>query len=112
VNDVYNRAAQICDEIMAAGNSEQRPWPSGPLGDALLAFPARLNAIQYHEAHNGTSLLRQDPRDLAAVIERLARAAQLEGLVSTFETIGAYAMAGLVAAARAEETRVDTGDAA
>lgn len=105
------QSASPCDYDRELGR-HMTARPVGPLADALRAITDRLSAIQREEAKNGTSLILQDPRDLAAVVERLARAGQLEGLVSTWESIGAYALAGIVSASRAAEVRVDSGDAA
>ena len=92
-------------------------WPAapravGPLADAMNAGNARLQTIQREEARRGTSLMAQDARDLAAVIERAANAARIEGKAATFELIIAYALAGRVVAARCEEFDISSGDAA
>jgi hypothetical protein len=87
-------------------------WPGGPVGDALYAIERRLNAINREQAFQGTSLLLMDPRDLAVMGERLANAAQLEGMLVTAESLGAVAVALWVTSLRAAELDVSSGDAA
>lgn len=109
MTDVGKRARELHTQATRLDPRAARIWPTGPVGDALWAIIGRLNAIQHECAREGTSLLLQDPRDLAAVIERLGKAGQLEGFSATFEMAGAYAVAGWVASSRAEELRVDLG---
>jgi hypothetical protein len=110
--DPGKRARHLHDVAAGLDPRAARVWPSGPVGDALWAIVGRLNVIQHECAREGTSLLLTDPRDLASVIERLGKAAQLEGFTGTFEQAGAYAIAAWVAASRAEAASPFTGDAA
>jgi hypothetical protein len=87
-----------------------REWPTGPLGDAMHAIFVRYQQVQFEQAKAGQpSLLAQDPRDLAVIVERLGNAARLEGMASTFELASVYALAAFVSACRAEELDPTTG---
>lgn len=79
-----------------------------------LTVPACLTAFadRHRTLDADGALTGLDARDIAARIEGAAKAGQLEGLAATFETIGALALAGLIAASRADELRIDAGDAA
>lgn len=109
MTDPGKRARELHTAAARMDPRAARIWPAGPIGDALWAIIGRLNTIQHECAREGTSLLLQDPRDLAAVIERLGKAGQLEGFSGTFEMVGAYAVAGLVASSRAEELDPSSG---
>lgn len=89
-----------------------RAWPAGPVGDAAWAGITSLNQLNHEMAFQGTSLLLMDRRDLAAIVERRANSARLEGQTDTWAQLIALCIAGYVSADRAEELRVDSGEAA
>lgn len=79
----------------------------------LTAFAQRLTGLNDQQAMRGSNALAlMDPRDIAAQLVGAAKAAQLGGASESFELIGALALAGLMAASRADELRVDSGEAA
>lgn len=82
------------------------------VSEAAAAGIDRLNEWNGEMAFQGTSLILMDPRDLAGMLERLANAARLESFVTSWDSLVALALAGRVAADRAEELRVDAGEAA
>lgn len=88
----------------------ERTWPGGPVGDAAYAGVTKLNKINQEMAFQGTSLILQDPRELAKMAERLGNAAQIEGMLVTFETLMAVSIAGWVSALRAAELDPASGD--
>ena len=79
----------------------------------LTAFARRLTGLNDQQAmHGSNALALMDPPDIAAQLVGAAKAAQLGGCSESFELIGALALAGLMAASRSEELRIDTGNAA
>jgi len=112
MNTPGDNARNLHTKALRMDPRANRIWPSGPIGDALWAIAVRLNTLNREQASQGTSLLLMDPRDLAGMAERLGKAAQLEGYAVTFESLGAVAVAGWVAAIRCEELDPSSGDAA
>jgi hypothetical protein len=105
-------AQRLHAEALRMDPRANRAWPQGPVGDALWAIATRLNVINREQAFQGTSLLLMDPRDLALMGERLANAAQIQGMLVTAESLGAVSVALWVASLRAAELDPASGDAA
>jgi hypothetical protein len=110
MSDVGDHARELHKEAAAMDPRAHRAWPAGPVGDAAWAGLTRLNVINNEMAYQGTSLILYDPRDLAAMAERTANAARLQGLLVSFENLMALAIAGWVSALRAAEVDVASGD--
>jgi hypothetical protein len=112
MSELGDQARRLHTEALQADPRANRAWPGGPVGDALWAIATRLNVINREQTFQGTSLLLMDPRDLAVMGERLANAAQLEGMLVTAESLGAVAVALWVTSLRAAELDVSSGDEA
>lgn len=112
MSELSDNAKRLHAEALAMDPRANRIWPQGPVGDAFWAGATKLNVLNREQAFQGTSLLLMDPRDLALMAERLANAAQIEGMLVTFESLMAVAAAGWCAALRAAELDPTSGEAA
>lgn len=88
---------------------------ASPIHEAHKAADARLQVMQDHHARHGRSLLLWAPDELMHKVESMAhvmRQNEWTGNTQDWASLLAVCLAGWCSAARAEEHRVDSGEAA